>query len=184
MKNIKKDFIIKEVRSLAIYMALFAVALAYIIFYVRISPLLFLIIPVIMIAFVMRMCGQVTSAFQSSCGQYSDNWKEQVEREYSAAHPIYKVAYGEVHLMETCVVCRNKRRLIFIPPEQIMKIEERVRLVGVKRVPLLKFTMDSGKTLELDFSVGHCEDGENVVLWFAKRIGEEKVERSEKVVLR
>ena len=184
MKNIKRDFIIKEVRALAIYMVLLAAALTYIIFYTRLSPLLFLIIPLIMIAFVLRMSGQVTSAISRSCGQYPESWKNQVEKEYSMEHPTYKVAYGEVHLLKTCVVCRNKRRLIFIPVKQIIKIEERVRLVGVRRVPLLKFTMDGGKSSELDFSAAHYKDGEAVVLWFIEQIGAEKVDRSKKVVLR
>ena len=184
MKNIKKDFIVKEVRALAIYMVLFAVALAYLIFYIRISPMLFLVIPLIIIAFVLRMNGQVTSELQRSCGQYPESWQNQVEQEYSTAHPTYRVAYGEVHLMKTCVVCRNKRRLIFIPVEQIVKIEERMRRVGGRRVPLLKFTMDGGKTLELDFSAIHYKDGEDVVLWFIEQIGAEKVDRSKKTIFR
>lgn len=184
MKSIKKDFIIKEVCALAICMVLFAAALAYLIFYIHISPLMFLIIPLIIIAFVLRMSGQVTSAFRRSCGQYPESWQNQVEKEYNTAHPTYKVAYGEVHLMKTCVVCRNKRRLIFIPVEQIVKIEERMRRVSGIRVPLLKFTMDGGKTLELDFSAIHNKAGEDVVLWFIEQIGAEKVERSKKTVLR
>ena len=184
MKNIKKDFIIKEVRSLALYMVLFTALLAYIIFYIRISPLAFLIVPAIILIFMIRLLGQASSAFNNISGQHSESWAQQVEREYNAAHPIYKVAYGEVHLLKTCVICRNKRKLIFIPPEQIIKIEERVRLVGVKRIPLLRFSMDNGKDLELDFSVKRPEDGEEVILWFIKKLGEDKVERSNTAVLR
>lgn len=165
-------------------MVLFTALLAYIIFYIRISPLAFLLVPAIILIFVIRLLGQTSSAFNNINKQYSESWAQQVEREYSEAHPVYKVAYGEIHLMKTCVICRNKRKLMFIPLEQIIKIEERVRLVGVKRVPLLKLTMDAGKNLEIDFSARHCIDGENVVLWFIEQIGEEKVERSNRAVLR
>ena len=184
MKKIEKDFIVKEVCALAIYMVLFAIALSYLVFYARISPLLFLIIPLIIVVFIVRLRGQYKNAFESCCGLQSESFKEQIGKEYAAQHPILKAAYGEVHLLEECVVCRNKRKLLFIPVRQIIKIEERVRLVGVKRVPLLKFTMDGGKTLELDFSASHSKDGEAVILWFIERIGEEKVERSNKAVLR
>ena len=184
MKKIEKDFIIKEVRALAIYMVLFAIVLSYLVFYAHISPLLFLVIPLIIIAFTIRLHGQYKNAFDIYCGMQSESWKEQIGKEYAAPHQILKAAYGEVHLLEECVVCRNKRKLLFIPVKRIIKIEERVRLVGVKRVPLLKFTMDGGKPLELDFSARHSKDGEAVILWFIERIGSEKVERSNKAVLR
>ena len=107
-----------------------------------------------------------------------------VEEEYGAGHPIYKVSYGEIHLMNTCVICRNKRRLILIPVMEVVRLEEYVRLVGVKRVPLLRFTMDEGKPLEVDFSARHCKDGEEVVSWFIEHIGADKVDRSQNVLMR
>ncbi|MCM1148717.1 MAG: hypothetical protein NC319_01345 [Butyricicoccus sp.] len=51
----KKGFIAKELRSLLELMALMAIALGYIIFYVKITPAAFLLIPLIAIAFILRM---------------------------------------------------------------------------------------------------------------------------------
>ena len=47
MNKIKRDFVAKELRSLAGLMVMMAAALGYIIFYVRISPLAFALIPLI-----------------------------------------------------------------------------------------------------------------------------------------
>ena len=184
MKSMTNDFITKELKSLAILTILLAAALAYLIFYTHMSPFLLLTIPLIIIAFTLRMCKQAASSFQRTCGQYSEIWQNQVEREYDAAHPIYQVAYGEIHLLKTCLVCRNKRRLLFVPLEQIETVEERFRLVGTKRIPLLKFKMDTDKTLEIDFSVKHCEDGDAVLSWLIEQLGEDKVKRSQNTILR
>lgn len=174
MDKIKRDFVAKELRSLAGLMVMMAVALGYIIFYVRISPLAFALIPLIITVFVLRMQMQVSGSFRRTCGQYSELWQEQVAREYNSPHPVYKVAYGELHLLNTCLVCRNKRRLIFIPTEQIVKVEERFHYVGVKKVPLLNFRLDTDKTADIEFSAGHTENGGAVLSWLTERLGPEK----------
>ena len=184
MQTITKDFIAKEIRSLAVLMILMAAALGYLIFYAGISPLALLVIPLLIAAFVFRMRGQAEDAFQRCCGEYPESWKAQVEREYQEPHPVYKVAYGEVHLMKTCVVCRNKRRLIFIPVRQVMELEERFRRVSGRRVPHLKFALDGGTQLEMDFSVAHPGDGEKVVSWFIDQIGPQKVRRGGETIVR
>lgn len=184
MESIIKDYIRKEARSLALYMGLMAALLVYLILYTGMTLLALLIIPLLVAAFLFRMRGQAENAFQRCCGEYPESWKRQVEEEYRQPHPVCKVAYGEVHLMKTCVVCRNKRRLIFIPVRQVMKLEERFRRVSGKRVPLLKFTLDGGTELELDFSVAHTKDGDKVVSWFIEQIGAQKVERSGETILR
>lgn len=184
METITKDFIAKELRSLALYMALMALALGYIIVYAGVTPLALLIIPLLIAAFVFRMRRQAETAFQRCCGEYPESWKAQVEQEYRQPHPVCKVAYGEVHLMKTCVVCRNKRRLIFIPPRQVTRLEERFRRVSGKRVPLLKFTLDGGAELEMDFSVAHTGDGNKVVDWFVDQIGAQKVHRGGETIVR
>lgn len=184
MKIIIQEFIVKELCSLTLYMTLMAAALGYLIFYTGMSPLVLLVIPLLMAAFVFRVRGQAENAFQRCCGEYPESWKKQVEEEYRQSHPVYRVAYGEVHLMKTCVVCRNKRRLIFIPVRQVVTLEERFRRVSGKTVPLLKFTLDGGAQLEMDFSVAHTGNGEKVVLWFIDQIGPQKVHRGGETILR
>ena len=174
MNKIKRDFIAGELRSLAVLMAMMAVALGYIVFYARISPLAFALVPIIVTAFVLRMRGQAAGSFERACGQYSELWRERLEKEYGSPHPVYKVAYGELHLLDTCLVCRNKRRLIFIPTEQIVKVEKRFHSVGVKKVPLLKFGLDTDKVVDIEFSAGHTENGEAVLSWLTGRLGPEK----------
>ena len=175
MQRIKRDFIAKELSSLALLLALMVPLFAYLVFYADVSPLLFCILPLLAAAFAARMCRQAASSLQGCCGVRSESWQERVEAEYEAAHPICKVAYGELHLMETCLVCRSKRRLLFLPTDEIMGVEERFRLVGAKRVPLLKFTLESGKKLEIDFSVRQPLDGQKALCWLTEQMGAEKV---------
>lgn len=160
MGKIKRDFIIRELRSLVLLMLLMALALGYIVWYVKISPLAFLLLPLVIIAFVIRMNAVSSGAVRGVCSEYSELWQERVGRQYASPHPVYKVAYGELHLLDDCLVCRNKRRLLLIPTEQIVSVDVRRRSVGVKKVPLLKFTLDTDKTVDIDFSVRHCEDAE------------------------
>lgn len=130
------------------------------------------------------MRGQAENAFQRCCGEYPESWKARVEREYRQPRPVYQAACGEVRLMKTCVVCRNKRRLLFIPVRQVMSLEERFRRVKGIRVPLLKFALDGGTELEMDFSVAHPGDGEKVGSWFVEQIGAQKVNRGGETVVR
>lgn len=175
MNRIQRDFAVRELRSLAGLMVLMAVVLGYIVFYVRISPLAFALIPLIVIAFVLRMRRQASVSFQRDCGQYSELWQDRLEKEYGLPHPVYKVAYGEIHLLDTCLVCRNKRRLVFIPMEQIVKVEERFFHVSVKKVPLLRFSLDTDKTVNIEFSAGRTKDGAAVLSWLTERLGPEKI---------
>lgn len=174
MNKIRRDFIVRQLRMLAVFMAMMAVALGYIIFYAGISPLAFALIPLIVIAFVLRMQRQVSGSFRRGCGQYSELWKDRLEKEYGSPHPVYKVAYGEIHLLDTCLVCRNKGRLIFIPMEQIVRVEERFFYVSVKKVPLLKFSLDTDKTVSIEFSAGRTKDGAAVLSCLTERLGPEK----------
>lgn len=66
MKSMTNDFITKELKSLAILTILLAAALAYLIFYTQMSPFLLLTIPLIIIAFTLRMCKQVEDKVKRS----------------------------------------------------------------------------------------------------------------------
>lgn len=169
MEKIRRDFVVKELRSLALLMILMAAALGYIIAYVRVSPLAVALIPLIITVFVLRMQRQASGSFARDCGRYSELWQSRLEKEYAAPHPVYKVAYGEIHMLETCLVCRNKRRLIFIPVEQITGVERRFRSVGAKKVPLLKFRLDTDRTVDIDFSAAHTGDAGDVLGWLSAR---------------
>ncbi len=170
MSKIKRDFIMKELRLLLGLVLLMALALGYIVWYVKITPLAFLIIPLVITAFVLRMYFGASAALGRVCAQYSELWRERVGREYAAPHPVYKVAYGEMHLLDACLVCRNRRRLLLIPTEQIVKVDERFRSVGVKKVPLLKFRLDTDETVDIDFSAAHGESGAAVMSWLNEHV--------------
>lgn len=170
MSKIKRDFIMKELRSLLGLVLLMALALGYIVWYVKITPLAFLIIPLVITAFVLRMYFGASAALARVCAQYSELWRERVGREYAAPHPVYKVAYGEMHLLDACLVCRNRRRLLLIPTEQIVKVDERFRSVGVIKVPLLKFRLDTDETVDIDFSAAHVESGAAVMSWLNEHV--------------
>lgn len=171
MNRIKRDFVVRELRSLALLAVLMAAALGYIIFYVKITPAAFLLIPLMIIAFSLRMSVSASGSVRRVCARYSELWQERVGREYAAPHPVYKVAYGEIHLLDTCIVCRNKRRLILVPTEEIVGAEERFRSIGVKRAPLLKLRLDTDKTVDIDFSASRCKDGDAVLAWLTRRLG-------------
>lgn len=174
MNKIKRDFIAKELLSLLGLMVLMAIALGYIIFYVKITPAAFLLLPLIVIAFCLRMSASASGSIKRVCARYSELWQERVGSQYAAPHPVYRVAYGEIHLLDACIVCRNKRRLILIPTEEIIRVEERFRSVGVKKVPLLLFRLDTDKTIDIDFSASRVRDGEAVLAWLTQRLGPEK----------
>lgn len=175
MNRIKRDFIVRQMRMLLGYMVLMSFALGYLVVYARVSPLVFALPVLIMAVFVVRMQIQAGGSFRRDCGQYSELWQERVEKEYDAPHPVYKVAYGEIHLLDTCLVSRNKGRLIFIPMEQIVRVEERFFYVSVKKVPVLKFRLDTDKTVSIEFSAARTKDGGAVLAWLRERLGPEKI---------
>ncbi len=179
MQKIKRDFVLRELFSLLCLMALMAACILYLILYTGITPGLLLFLPLLAAAFLLRMLRQAATSFQLCCGVRSESWQERMGEEYAAAHPVYKTAYGEIHLLESCLVCRCKRRLLFIPTDEILKVQARFRLVGARRIPVLKFTMESGKSPEVDFSARRPQDGQAVLSWLFCHLEEEKMVVSE-----
>lgn len=175
MQKMKRDFIVRELSSLMLLLALMAACMLYLILYVKITPGILLFIPLLAAVFVLRMSRQAAVSFIQCCGVRSESWQEQVGEEYVAAHPVYRVAYGEIHLLKSCLVCRCKRRLLFLPADEILEVQARFRLVGVRRVPVLTFTMENGRNLEVDFSARHPQDGQAVIDWLFGHIGGEKM---------
>lgn len=179
MGIIERDFIKRELLSLAPVMGMMAVLLGYLIGYAKLSPMLFWLFPLLACAFLLRMLRQAKGSFSHFCGVCSESFAQRVRQEYEAPHPICRVAYGEMHLLTSCIVCRHKRRLALLPVEGIVRVDIRFRLVGARRIPVLRFEMDTGGTVAIDFSVWGPAQGEQALAWLAKTIGEErlKVER-------
>ena len=95
----------------------------------------------------------VTRFLQSKTDTHSlsDNETIMLEQQYTTKHPVYKVAYGEIHLLHDFIISRNKSRLIVIPLSRIEKVDERFRRVGVHRVPYNTFMLATGTHISVAF---------------------------------
>lgn len=179
MKKIINNFLKKEVQRFGLSMAGFILCLIALSVSPEVRPLL----PVFAVAFsVIIILGLSISAARflkskADIHSLSDNETIMLEQQYTTEHPVYKVAYGEIHLLHDFVIGRHKSRLIVIPLSRLDKVEERFRYVGVHKVPYITFVLDTGKHIPVDFSSRHYKDGEPVINWLIERIGMEKVER-------
>ena len=95
-----------------------------------------------------------------------------LEREYAAPHPVCRVWQGEIHLLPGILVCRSGGRLLFLPVDRIERVEERFDRIGLRRLPAMKFVMDTGRTVSIGCSPRHPEDARAVFAWFAGRSGQ------------
>ena len=177
MKKIINGFLKKEVQRFGLYVAGLILCLIAVSFIPEVRPLL----PVFAVAFsviiILALSVSVARFLQSKTHSLSDNETIMLEQQYTTEHPVYKVAYGEIHLLHDFIISRNKSRLVVIPLSRIEKVDERFRRVGVRRVPYITFVLDTGKHISVDFSSRHYKDGEPVINWLIERIGMEKVER-------
>ena len=96
----------------------------------------------------------------------------QLSREYAAPHPVCRVWQGEIHLLPGILVCRSGGRLLFLPVDRIERVEERIDRIGLRRLPAMKFVMDTGRTVSIGCSPRHPEDARAVFAWFAGRSGQ------------
>lgn len=175
MGRIERDFVRRELLSLALLSGIMAVLLCYLISYARLPLAVFWLLPLLMGISLLRMGRQAKEAFSHCCGVRSEGYRQQVEQEYAAPHPICRVAYVEMHLLKSCIVCRHKRQLVFIPEEEVVHIRGRFRLVGVRRILILQFVMDTGRPVTIDFSVWHPAEGEKARAWLLAAIGEQRL---------
>lgn len=179
MKKIINGFLKKEVQRFGLYVAGLILCLIAVSFIPEVRPLL----PVFAVAFsviiILALSVSVARFLQSKTDTHSlsDNETIMLEQQYTTKHPVYKVAYGEIHLLHDFIISRNKSRLVVIPLSRIEKVDERFRRVGVHKVPYITFVLDTGKHISVDFSSRHYKDGEPVINWLIERIGMEKVER-------
>lgn len=180
MKKIVNDFLRKEIKRMALgLLALILLWAGIFSFLPEMRRLLFPCFTIFVPVFLLLLLGVTVFRFVRSRanigGLLSDREAELLERQYTADHPIYRVAYGELHLLDDFVVSRNKGRLIVIPLNRIERVEECFRLVAARIVPYLILVLDTGKRVSLDFSVWHNRDGAPVMSWLSERLGAEKV---------
>lgn len=115
VRKIKRDFMRSELRRLALCAAGLAACLLVLLRYG--SRLAFRQpLPLLGIAAVIALAA-LRSALQAhaAVSALTDHDEYLLEKEYTAPHPIYRVWQGEIHMMRSFIVCRNRGRLLFIP---------------------------------------------------------------------
>ena len=172
MREIKRDFLRRELGRLALCAAGFAICLLILLrFWPRGKDLLPLLLAGI--AAVLGLAALRTAVHvHISTRALDDGDICLLEREYAAPHPVYRVWQGEIHLLPSIIVCRNRGRLLFLPVDRIERVEERTSRAGPQRVPLAKFVLDSGQTVSIGFSPRHPEDSGPVFAWLTRRTGQ------------
>ena len=179
MKKIINGFLKKEVQRFGLSMAGLILCLIAVSVIPEVRPLLPVFAVVFSAIIILALSVSVVRFLQikADIHSLSDNETIMLEQQYTTEHLVYKVAYGEIHLLHDFIISRNKSRLIVIPLSRIEKVDERFRREGVHRVPYITFVLDTGKHIPVDFSSRHCKDGEPVINWLIERIGIEKVDR-------
>ena len=175
MGKIKKDFMLKELSKFVLY----AIGLAVCAFVLlRYSPKLASSQPMLLLGIVAIIAlGALRSVMlaRSATSNLTDNDTYLLDKEYTASHPVYKVWQGEIHLMQSFIVCRNRGRLLFIPIHKIERVEHRFDRIGMRKIPFAKFIMDTNQSIAIGFSPNHSKDSEAVFAWLAERLGKDKV---------
>ena len=175
MGKIKRDFILKEFRRLAFFavgfiICIFVLFKCYSGFSLIQKPLVLVVIAILVLS-ILRSAAQVYLSMRD----FNDNDSYLLEKEYAAPHPVYKIWQGEIHLMQNFIVCRNRGRLFVIIIHQIEKAERYFNIIGMRKIPVVKFIMDTDRSVSIGFLLNHPDDGEAVFEWLMNRLGEEKV---------
>lgn len=171
MEHIISDYLSKERRDMVLLTALLAIAIGGAIPTAHISPLFLLLLPLFVVCFAVRVHRRALEGVQAIASR-PEEWKVRMEEEYAAEHLSCKAAYGEIHLLDSCLVCRHKRRLLLLPMDRLVSVRKNHRLVGIKSVPVLYLAFAGTNSVKLDFSARHPEDGETVYAWLAARAGD------------
>ncbi len=177
MKIIKRDFMLRELHRLAVCTAGFAVCLFILFKYgIKSFPMQIMLLSAVAAVIVLAVIRTVIQLHISTYA-LNDNDIYLLEKEYSAKHPVCKVWQGEMHLMQSFIVCRSRGRLLFIPLHNVERAEERFDRIGMKRVPFVRFIMDTDKSVSVGFPLRYSNDNEKVFSWLTDRLGSEKVRR-------
>ncbi len=175
MDKVKKDFIQKELSRFGILALVFAVCFLVLLRFASnlapYQPLLLLGMAAIIALGALRSLVLAHSAMGNLTGH--DTYL--LDKEYTAPHPVYKVWQGEIHLMQSFIVCRNRGRLLFIPIHNMERVECRFNRTAMGKVPFAKFIMDTGKTFTIDFLPNRPKESQAIFEWITKRLGKEKV---------
>lgn len=177
MRKLKLDFIAGELRRIALCAVGFALCLFLLSrFYQEFASLR---LPLLLGAAAVIVLAALRAAMQlrAAMGGLNDSDMYILEKEYPASHPVYKVWQGEIHLLPSFIVCRNRGRLLLLPLHRIEKVEERFDRTAAARIPFMRCTLDAGKTLSIGFSPGRPQDSDAVFAWLTQRLGGEKIRR-------
>ena len=174
MKQLKQDFMLGEFRRLSWCLIgfLLCLLLIWLVPSARQQLLAFIVYAVVVLAVAYR---RAVRQLRDATDPLWDAEKYRIDQEYPAPHPIYKVAYGELHLLPGFLISRNKGRLLILPLEQVQAVERRSRSVGIVNIPLLRLTMENGRSTVIDFSVRDPAQAEPVFRWLADRLDAEKL---------
>lgn len=175
MEKKKKDFMLKELSRL-VFCAIGLTVCAFVL--LRYAPKLASCQPMLLpgIAAIIALAALRSAVFaRSAASKLTDNDTYLLGKEYTVPHPVYKVWQGEIHLMQSFIVCRNRGRLLIIPIHKIERVERRFDRIGMWQIPFAKFIMDTDQSIAIGFSPNHSKDSKAVFAWLAERLGREKV---------
>ncbi|MBQ8560274.1 MAG: hypothetical protein IJ441_01670, partial [Spirochaetaceae bacterium] len=98
--------------------------------------------------------------------ELDDSGRFTLEREYLQEHPVYKVYQGEIHLLESYLVCRTRGKLLLIPTSHIQDAQElNLRSKGIKYA-FVKIHMDNDKSYSIEAA---SETKEKILDWLARK---------------
>ena len=177
MRKLKLDFIAGELRRIALCAVGFVLCLLILSrFYQEFASLR---LPLLLGAAAVIALAALRAAMQLRAGMngLNDSDVYVLEKEYQAPHPVYKVWQGDIHLLPSFIVCRNRGRLLLLPLHRIEKVEERFDRTAAGRIPFMRCTLDAGKSLSIGFSPSRPQDSDAVFAWLTQRLGGEKIRR-------
>lgn len=168
-ENILHCFYLQETKRLFLSGVLLAVPIAYLVLVVAQSPWLWLLPVGLPLLMWLLMFAVGTKRYQKTFDSLTMQQQDEITNEFAAAHPIYRLFNGEVHLLPSCLICRQRGRLALILIEQIVSAEAISYSQTMHLTKTLVLKMKTGKTYQLEFTVGHKKDLLSVLAWLKQK---------------
>ena len=164
MEKIKSDFLKRELGKYLLLALALLVCLGYLSWNSGTVKMLHVVVGVV--AVISLGIARSLLAVRAACSELDDSGNFTLEREYLQEHPVYKVYQGEIHLLESYLVCRTRGKLLLIPTSHIQDAQElNLRSKGIKYA-FVKIHMDNDKSYSIEAA---SETKEKILDWLARK---------------
>ena len=167
--DIIREFFIREFVRLLLSSVILMLLLGYLVWIGGLPKIVLCFPGALWLLMLCRMTTMGTRNFRREFDALPEQRREHIQIDFQKPHPIYKLFFGEVHLLPDCLICRQRGQLCLLPLEQITTLRsiQYSKTYGLSKSLMIQ--MNTGRKYQLEFTTSRQKEIPLVISWIQEK---------------